>query len=257
MPADYASVSYRSLRQRHVLVTGGASGIGAEMVKAFVAQGARVSLIDIDDRAAGQLLADPAARGAAYQPCDLRDVAALRATVARIEQEQGPVEALINNAGKDDRHELLEVEPGTWRNALALNLDHQFFMTQAVARGMAARGAGSIVLLGSVSWMRGRPGMVGYTTAKAAINGLTRTLARELGPNGIRVNCLVPGAILTERQQALWLTPELNRQFLDLQALKFRLEASHVARLALFLASDESAGCTGANFIVDAGLTQS
>ena len=104
--------------------------------------------------------------------------------------------------------------------------------------------------------MRGRPGMVGYTTAKAAINGMTRTLARELGPSGIRVNCIVPGAILTERQEQLWLTPELNQQFLDLQALKFRLDASHVARIALFLGSDESGGCTGANFIVDAGLTQ-
>jgi NAD(P)-dependent dehydrogenase (short-subunit alcohol dehydrogenase family) len=121
---------------------------------------------------------------------------------------------------------------------------------------MAARGRGAIVMLGSVSWMRGRPNMVGYTTAKAAINGLTRTLARELGPSGIRVNCIVPGAIVTERQLRLWTTPEQNQQFIDLQALKFRLDASHVARLALFLASDESAGCTGANFLVDAGLTQ-
>jgi NAD(P)-dependent dehydrogenase (short-subunit alcohol dehydrogenase family) len=111
-------------------------------------------------------------------------------------------------------------------------------------------------MLGSVSWMRSQPGMVGYTTAKAAINGLTRTLARELGPQAIRVNCIVPGAILTERQEKLWLTPELNQQFLDLQALKFRLDASHVARMALFLGSDESGGATGANFVVDAGLTQ-
>lgn len=256
MSADFSSVTYRSLADRHVLITGGASGIGAAMVQAFVAQAARVSFIDIDDAAAKHLLAGPSARGAGYFRCDLRDIAALRQAVERIERDQGPVEALINNAGKDDRHELFEVEPDYWRNALALNLDHQLFATQAVARGMAERGIGSVVLLGSISWMRGRPGMVGYTTAKAAINGLTRTLARELGPRGIRVNCLVPGAILTERQQALWLTPELNQQFLDLQALKLRLDASHVARIALFLASDESTGCTGANFIVDAGLTQ-
>jgi NAD(P)-dependent dehydrogenase (short-subunit alcohol dehydrogenase family) len=151
---------------------------------------------------------------------------------------------------------MAEVEPEYWRRALALNLDHQFFATQAVAKGMGERGQGSVVMLGSVSWMRGRPGMVGYTTAKAAINGMTRTLARELGPSGIRVNCIVPGAILTERQKTLWLTPELNQQFLDLQSLKFRLDASHVARMALFLGSDESEGCTGANFVVDAGLTQ-
>jgi NAD(P)-dependent dehydrogenase (short-subunit alcohol dehydrogenase family) len=256
MSTDFSSVNYRSLADRHVLITGGASGIGAAMVQAFVAQAAKVSFIDIDDAAAERLVAQPSARDAAYYPCDLRDIAALRQAVERIERDQGPVEALINNAGKDDRHELFEVEPDVWRHALALNLDHQLFATQAVARGMAERGAGSIVLLGSISWMRGRPGMVGYTTAKAAINGLTRTLARELGPKGIRVNCLVPGAILTERQQALWLTPELNQQFLDLQALKLRLDASHVARIALFLASDESTGCTGANFIVDAGLTQ-
>ena len=253
---DYGSVSYRSLRRRHVLITGGASGIGAAMVEAFLAQEARVSFVDIDTGAAQALLAAPEGRGAVFHACDLRDVAALRAAVGRIEQEQGPIEALINNAARDDRHALFEVEPEDWDGALALNLNHQFFMTQAVARGMVERGAGAIVLLGSISWMRGRPGMVGYTTAKAAINGLVRTLARELGPKGVRVNCLVPGAILTERQQALWLTPELNREFLDLQALKFRLDASHVARLALFLASDESAGCTGANFVVDAGLTQ-
>ncbi|WP_234819538.1 MULTISPECIES: SDR family NAD(P)-dependent oxidoreductase [Sinorhizobium] len=173
-----------------------------------------------------------------------------------IERDLGAVNRPSHNAGKDDRHALADVEPDYWRRALALNLDHQFFATQAASRLMAAKGAGSVIMLGSISWMRGRPGMVGYTTAKAAINGLTRTLARELGPSGIRVNCIVPGAIVTERQLKLWTTPEQNQQFLDLQALKFRLDASHVARLALFLGSDESSGCTGANFIVDAGLMQ-
>jgi len=176
--------------------------------------------------------------------------------LARIESDHGGVDVLVNNAGKDDRHDMAEVEPDYWRRALALNLDHQFFATQAVAKGMAARGAGSVIMLGSISWMRGRPGMVGYTTAKAAINGMTRTLARELGPSNIRVNCILHGAILTARQKQLWLTPALNQQFLDLQPLQFRLDASHVARMALFLGSDESGGCTGANFIIDAGLTQ-
>jgi NAD(P)-dependent dehydrogenase (short-subunit alcohol dehydrogenase family) len=253
MPFDYASVQYRSLQNRSVVITGGASGIGEEMVRAFVAQGARVSFLDIA-RDAGEALAS--STGATFHACDVTDIPALRDVLARIESLSGTVDVLVNNAGKDDRHDMAEVEPDYWRRALALNLDHQFFATQAVSAGMARAGHGSVIMLGSISWMRGRPGMVGYTTAKAAINGMTRTLARELGPAGIRVNCIVPGAILTERQKQLWLTPELNQQFLDLQALKFRLDASHVARMALFLGSDESAGCTGANFIVDAGLTQ-
>jgi NAD(P)-dependent dehydrogenase (short-subunit alcohol dehydrogenase family) len=253
MPFDYQTVQYRSLRDRSVVITGGASGIGEEMVKAFVAQGSRVSFIDIDaDR--GEALATTT--GASFHRCDVTDIPGLRDALARIESGSGSIDALVNNAGKDDRHDMEEVEPDSWRRALALNLDHQFFATQAVSKGMANAGRGSIIMLGSISWMRGRPGMVGYTTAKAAINGMTRTLARELGPSGIRVNCIVPGAILTERQEKLWLTPGLNQQFLDLQALKFRLDASHVAKLALFLGSDESAGCTGANFVVDAGLTQ-
>ena len=253
MPFDDRTVQYRSLESRSVVITGGASGIGEEMVRAFVAQGTRVSFIDIA-RDMGEALA--AETGASFHPCDVTDIPALREALARIESAAGSVDVLVNNAGKDDRHDMAEVEPDYWRRALALNLDHQFFATQALAKGMARAGQGSVIMLGSISWMRGRPGMVGYTTAKAAINGMTRTLARELGPSGIRVNCIVPGAILTERQKQLWLTPELNQQFLDLQALKFRLDASHVARMALFLGSDESAGCTGANFIVDAGLTQ-
>jgi NAD(P)-dependent dehydrogenase (short-subunit alcohol dehydrogenase family) len=253
MPFDYTSVQYRSLEGRSVVITGGASGIGEEMVRAFVAQGSQVSFIDINQEL-GEAVAS--ATGASFHSCDVTDIAALRDVLARIENARGGVDVLVNNAGKDDRHDIAEVEPDYWRRALALNLDHQFFATQAVAKGMAKAGRGSIIMLGSISWMRGRPGMVGYTTAKAAINGMTRTLARELGPSGIRVNCIVPGAILTERQEKLWLTPELNQQFLDLQALKFRLNASHVAKMALFLGSDESGGCTGANFIVDAGLTQ-
>jgi NAD(P)-dependent dehydrogenase (short-subunit alcohol dehydrogenase family) len=253
MSASYETVRYASLENRHVLITGGASGIGEEMVKAFRAQGSRVSFLDID-ATAGAATAE--GTGAHFKPCDVTDIAALRETIAAFEADQGAVDVLLNNAGKDDRHSMEEVEPDYWRRALALNLDHQFFATQAVTKAMAEKGGGSVIMTGSISWMRGRPGMVGYTTAKAAINGMTKTLARELGPSGIRVNCIVPGAIVTERQLKLWTTPEQNQQYIDLQALKFRLDASHVARLALFLGSDESAGCTGANFVVDAGLTQ-
>lgn len=249
----YDTVRYHSLEGRNVLITGGASGIGEAMVSAFRAQGARVSFLDIDEKA-GKATAE--ATGADFYACDLTDIPALRDAVAKVEAKHGAVDVLVNNAGKDDRHRMDEVEPDYWRRMLALNLDHQFFATQAVAKGMRGKGRGSIVMMGSVSWMRGNPVMVGYTTAKAAINGMTRTLARDLGPDGIRVNCIVPGAIVTERQKALWAGPEESQKFIDLQSLKFRLDAGHVARLALFLGSDESNGCTGANFIVDAGLTQ-
>lgn len=249
---DYRTARYGSLAGQGVLVTGGASGIGAELVRAFALQGARVTFLDRDRDAGMALAAETEAR---FLPCDLRDIPALRTAVAAAEAE-APIEALVNNAGRDDRHDLFTIEPEYWRERLALNLDHQFFATQAAARSMAARGHGSVILMGSVSWMRGRPGMAGYTAAKAAIHGLTKTLSRELGPMGIRVNCIVPGAIETPRQQALWVTPELNQRFLDDQALKFRLDASHVARMALFLASDQSTGCTGADFRVDAGIVQ-
>jgi NAD(P)-dependent dehydrogenase (short-subunit alcohol dehydrogenase family) len=250
---DYSDVRYHCLAGRSVLITGGASGIGAAMTAAFVAQGAKTAFLDLDQERGTALAAQT---GAHFIACDLTDIKALRAAIAEVERAHDGIDALVNNAGRDDRHAMADLDPEDWRRMLAFNLDHQFFATQAVAPGMAAKGKGSIIMLGSISWMRGRPGMVAYTTAKAAINGLTRTMARELGPQGIRVNCIVPGAILTERQKALWLTPELNQQFIDLQALKFRLSAEHVARMALFLASDQSQGATGANFIIDAGLTQ-
>jgi NAD(P)-dependent dehydrogenase (short-subunit alcohol dehydrogenase family) len=212
-----------------------------------------VSFLDID-AIAGASVAERT--GARFIACDLLDIDALRAAVREVEAAQQGIGVLINNAGKDDRQELASIEPADWRRLLALNLDHQFFASQAVAPGMAARSGGSIIMLGSVSWMRGRPGMAGYTTSKGAINGLTRTLARELGPSGVRVNCIVPGAILTDRQRKLWRTPALDAQFIELQSLKFPITAEHVAKVALFLGSDESAGCTGANFIVDGGLTQ-
>jgi NAD(P)-dependent dehydrogenase (short-subunit alcohol dehydrogenase family) len=245
---SYDGVRYRSLEGRRVFLTGGGSGIGAELVRAFAAQGAEVGFADIDADAAAQVAEETGAR---WWQADVRDVAALKAVIA----EAGPVGVLVNNAGRDDRHRMEDVTPEYWDDCLAVNLRHQFFATQAVAEGMRAAGGGSVINLGSISWMRGRPGMVGYTTSKAAISGMTRTLARELGGDGIRVNCLVPGAILTDRQRRLWLTPELDRQFIELQALKFRLEAQDVARLALFLGSDESRGCTGQDFIIDAGLT--
>lgn len=245
------SVTYASLAGRGVLVTGGASGIGAEMVRQFARQGAVVTFLDIDDTAARAVSSET---GAQYVRCDITDIPALRAAVTAADGRHS-IGVLINNAARDDRHAVETVEPEGWRRTLALNLDHQFFGAQAIAPAMIARGGGSIVLMGSVSWMRARPGMVGYTAAKAAINGMTRTLAREFGTGGIRVNCIVPGAVLTERQAALWRSPDIDAGIQAAQALKIVLSPSHVAAMALFLGSDESAGCSGQNFIVDAGIT--
>jgi NAD(P)-dependent dehydrogenase (short-subunit alcohol dehydrogenase family) len=246
---------YPDLAGRTVFVSGGASGIGAAFVRAFAGQGCRVAFVDVDDPAAHALVAT-LGKAVRYWRCDVRDVAALRAALSAAAEAFGPVRVLVNNAARDDRHRLEDVTPEFWDDSLALNLRHHFFAAQAVAPGMAAAGGGVILNLGSVSWMRGRPELVGYTTAKAAINGLTRTLARELGPRGIRVNSIVPGAIATPRQQALWASPDAEREFLAQQCLKFRLSADDVARTALFLASDEARGITGQNLVVDAGLAQ-
>ncbi len=250
------SARYPDLAGRTAFVSGGGSGIGAAFVRAFAAQGCKVAFIDIADAPAEALLAglDPAR--AHYAHCDVRDIVALRAALAASAAALGPITILVNNAARDDRLALAEVTPESWDDSLALNLRHHFFAAQAVAPGMAAAGGGSIINLGSVAWMRGRPNLAGYTAAKAAIMGLTRTLARELGPRNIRVNSIVPGAIVTERQKALWLTPEKEREFLDQQCLKFRLSENDVARTALFLASDEARGITGHSLIVDAGLAQ-
>jgi NAD(P)-dependent dehydrogenase (short-subunit alcohol dehydrogenase family) len=250
--------TYPSLRERVVFVSGGSSGIGAELVRAFALQGAKVAFCGTKPDG-GRALIDEL-HGAAHPPwyasCDVRDVAAYQALLSRVAAELGPVRVLVNNAGRDDRHAMEDVTSEFWDERIALNLKHYFFAIQAVAPGMAAAGGGSIVNMGSVSWMRGRPNLVGYTTAKAGILGLTRTLARELGPRGIRVNALVPGAIVTERQTTLHRDAAADQAFLDQQCLKVRLDSGHVARATLFLAADDSDGMTGQHVLVDAGLAQ-
>ena len=255
MGADAARASYPDLAGRMVFVSGGGSGIGAALVRAFAGQGCRVAFVDIAD-AQSRALAAELGEDVRYWHCDVRDVAALRTAIAEVQQAFGPVRVLVNNAARDDRHAIEDVTPAYWDENLAVNLRHHFFAAQAVAPRMAEAGGGAIINLGSISWMRGRPAMVCYTTSKAAISGMTRVLARELGPRGIRVNAIVPGAIATDRQKALWDTPEGEREFLEQQCLKFRLSADDVARAALFLGSDEARGITGANVIVDAGLAQ-
>jgi D-xylose 1-dehydrogenase len=255
--SSYAS--YPSLRDRIVFISGGSSGIGAELVRAFAAQGARVAFCGTKPNGGQSLIDEVTAQGHTppwYAACDVRDVASYQALLARVGQELGPVRVLVNNAGRDDRHKMEDVTSDFWDERLALNLKHYFFATQAVAPGMAAAGGGAIVNMGSVSWMRGRPNLVGYTTAKAGILGLTRTLARELGARNIRVNALVPGAIVTERQTALHRDAAADKEFLDAQCLKVRLDAGHVARATLFLAADDSNGMTGQHVLVDAGIAQ-
>jgi NAD(P)-dependent dehydrogenase (short-subunit alcohol dehydrogenase family) len=276
--------TYPSLADRVVLITGGGSGIGAAFVERFHEQGAKVAFFDIDDDAS-RMLVDrlvhthvstpvstpvdgPASRledrhpeapatrrhRPLYLHCDLGDIDDVRSSVAMVEQQLGPVRALINNAARDERKGFFDVTPEFWDRMLAVNLRHQFFVTQAVAKGMIDAGGGSVIMMGSISWMRGMPGMSAYTTSKAGINGLTRTLARELGDRNIRVNSIVPGAVVTERQKALWLKPGDDEKFLAQQSLKFRLQPEEIARVALFLASDESRGMAGQNLIVDAGI---
>ena len=250
--------SYPSLKDRVVLVTGGGSGIGAAITRHFCAQGSRVAFIDIAVEPSRQLVASIEADGLAvprFIACDLRDIAALRAAVAEVERDLGPVRALINNAARDDRHDWREVTPEYWDGVQNVNLRHQFFALQAVAPGMGAAGGGAIVNFGSVSWMRKTPGMVGYTTAKAAIEGLTRVMARELGPQNIRVNAIVPGSTQTERQMTKWWNEETIARFKREQCLAFLVEPHDIARMALFLAADDSRAITAQSFKVDAGLS--
>jgi D-xylose 1-dehydrogenase len=250
---------YPSLRNRVVFISGGSSGIGAELVRAFAAQGSRVAFCGTKPDGGRALIDECVAAGHPrpwYGAADVRDVAAYQALLARVGSEVGPVTVLINNAGRDDRHKMEEVTSEFWDDRLALNLKHYFFAIQAVAPGMEQAGGGSVVNMGSVSWMRGRPNLVGYTTAKAGILGLTRTLARELGARKIRVNALVPGAIVTDRQTTLHRDPAADKEFLDAQCLKIRLDPGHVARATLFLAADDSDGMTGQHVLVDGGIAQ-
>jgi NAD(P)-dependent dehydrogenase (short-subunit alcohol dehydrogenase family) len=248
--------TYPSLRDRVVLVTGGGSGIGAAIVEHFAVQGSRVAFLDID-RAASERLCDTVAAGGRARPvfvaCDLRDIPALRAAVAEVRRQLGPIQVLINNAAHDERHALDTVTPEYWDDRLAVNLRHQFFAAQAVYPDMAALGGGAIVNLGSTSWMIGQGGMPGYTAAKSAVVGLTRGLARDLGPHGIRVTCVVPGWIMTERQIKLWLTPESEAELLRRQCLKRKLVPADIARAVLFFAADDSAACTAQSYVVDGG----
>jgi NAD(P)-dependent dehydrogenase (short-subunit alcohol dehydrogenase family) len=246
---------YPSLQDKVVLITGGATGIGASMVEHFAAQGSRVAFLDLDASGAAKLIDGLA--GAKHAPlflkCDLTNIAALRSAIQDVESKLGTVDVLVNNAARDDRHKTLEVTPEYWDERMAVNLRHQFFAAQAVVAGMTRAGGGSIINMSSISWIIPSTGLPAYVTAKAGIVGLTRTLSRELGLANIRVNCVLPGAIMTERQRRLWFTPEYLTEVMKAQALKRELLPEDVARQVLFLAADDSASITGQNFIVDGG----
>jgi len=247
---------YPSLKDRAVFVTGGGSGIGASIVEHFCAQGSKVAFVDIAREASGALVKTIAAKGLpapSFIECNITDIPALQKAIAEAKQKLGPIRVLVNNAAHDQRHPIDTVTPEYWDERYAVNLKHQFFAAQAVYKDMAAAGGGAIVNLGSTSWVVGQGGMPCYTSAKSAVAGLTRALARDFGPLNIRVNCILPGWIMTERQLTLWLTPEGEEELMKRQCLKRKLVPADIARTVLFFAAEDSGACTNQNYIVDGG----
>jgi NAD(P)-dependent dehydrogenase (short-subunit alcohol dehydrogenase family) len=248
--------SYPSLQGRRVLITGGASGIGESLVDHFSAQGAQVAFLDLQDEDARALVERIAAAGhpkPIYLHCDLADVDAARSTVAQAIASLGGLDTLINNAGNDRRHTIEEVTPELWDQLMAVNLRHQFFVTQSALPALRQSGNGSILNMSSIAWIIPSVGLPVYVAAKAAIVGLTRTLAREVGKDNIRVNAILPGAILTEKQRKLVMTPEYSALVMASQSLKRHLLPEEIARLALFLSADDASAITGQSHIADGG----
>jgi NAD(P)-dependent dehydrogenase (short-subunit alcohol dehydrogenase family) len=253
MPA--AGAIYPSLAGRTVLVTGGASGIGEAIVRRFAEQKAKVGFLDLAEGPARALEAELRAAGAEVHAeiVDLRDIAALRRAVEGVRAALGPITVLVNNAARDDRHKAEDVTPEYFDERIAVNLKHQFFASQAVLPDMKAAGGGSIIVMGSTSWMVGQGGMAVYTAAKSAVLGLTRSLARDYGPYGVRVNAIAPGWIMTQRQIDLWLTPEGERELTARQCLKRKLVPDDVATVVVFFGADESGAMTNQQYVVDGG----
>jgi NAD(P)-dependent dehydrogenase (short-subunit alcohol dehydrogenase family) len=247
---------YSSLKDRAVFVTGGGSGIGASIVEHFCVQGSKVAFVDIAREASETLVKAIAGKGLPaplFIACDVTNIEALQKAIAEAKQKLGPIRVLVNNAAHDQRHAIDTVTPEYWDDRYAVNLKHQFFAAQAVYKDMAAAGGGAIVNLGSTSWVVGQGGMPCYTSAKSAVAGLTRALARDFGPLNIRVNCILPGWIMTERQMTLWLTPEGEEELMKRQCLKRKLVPADIARTVLFFAAEDSGACTNQNYIVDGG----
>jgi NAD(P)-dependent dehydrogenase (short-subunit alcohol dehydrogenase family) len=248
-----AFANYPSLAGKTVFVTGGASGIGEAIVRAFHAQGSKVGFLDLDE-VAGKSLQDEL-EDARFSACDVCDGQALAATLEAASQALGPITVLINNVANDTRHSAETTSDDAWRRGLAVNLDPAFFAARCVFPAMAAKGGGVILNLGSINALLGPADMVTYVAAKAGIVGLSKALAREWGPSGVRVNTVSPGWVVTERQKKLWLTPEAEAAWMEQVALKSRIMPDDVARLCLFLASDDAAMITGQNLVIDGGRT--
>ena len=247
--------NYPSLKDTVVFVTGGASGIGEQIVRAFCGQGSHVGFVDMDQEKGAALADEMTGAGATirFEACDLRDIASLKSAFAALEAALGPAGVLVNNAARDDRHGWQDVTPDYYDERIATNQRHMFFAMQAVAPGMIAAGKGSIINMGSNSWWEKGDNMPVYTSAKASVHGLTRGMAKELGKHRIRVNTVVPGWVMTERQKTLWATPEALEAQRQKQCLPDLIEPVYLARMVLFLASDDAAMCSANNYMVEAG----
>lgn len=246
------SATYPDLDNRVVLITGGASGIGAAFVRAFVQQGAQVTFLDFDIER-GSALAEET--GASFATCDVTDSGAFKRALTRSIADRGALDVLINNVGNDERHAAADVSPEAWRAALAVNLDVAMLAAQAAYEAMRPVRRGVILNVSSINALLAPAGMAAYVAAKAALLGLTKALAREWGEANVRVNAISPGWVVTDRQLRLWLTPEAEAEWMKQVALKRRIFPADVAKLALFLASDEAAMITGQNFVIDGGRT--
>ncbi|HEX7159133.1 MAG TPA: SDR family oxidoreductase [Edaphobacter sp.] len=251
-----AYATYPSLVDKVVLITGGGQGIGSSAVEHFALQGSRVAFLDLADEPSETLARELEPRckhKPLYVHCDLTDVSALQDTIAAISSKLGPPTVLVNNAANDDRHHFEEVTPAYWDERIALNLRHQFFAAQAVAPLMKAARAGSIINMSPISWIIPTANNPVYNMAKAAVVGLTRSLAHELGPFNVRVNAILPGSVLTEKQKQRYMTPEYEQHIMQVQSLKRHVLPEDIARLMLFLAADDSSAITNQTHIIDAG----
>ena len=249
-------VKYSSLEDKVIIITGGASGIGTSIVEQFLHQGSKVAFLDKEENL-GKSLVEKSTNfkhKPVFKYCDLTNIESLKNTINEIRDELGLISILVNNAANDERHSIESVTEEFWDDRMNVNLKHYFFAIQSVCKDMEKLGDGKIVNIGSFSWMLGQGNMPAYTTAKSAVMGLTRTIARDLGKFNIRVNCVVPGWIITERQKKLWLTPEAEKEQLERQCIKRMLVPEDIAKAVLFFASDQSSGCTAQNYVIDGGV---